>query len=1196
MKIILFILVLFCVKNSISQEICGTDILHNKLLKDSNYKKSFNETTEKFNQILKNRRQEKADALKKKANALIENDDTKPYVIKLVIHVVHHGEPIGTGKNFSDAYIYSVIDEINNIFRNYYKNSVNMNIQFQLADKDPAGNPTNGINRINGSSIVNYNYGVINVEDAACSGKYGPSYSDIFLNYKWDQTKYYNIYCLETNTCVGWAGFAYYPTNSLNNSDYSFIANNAFTTDIIAHELGHALNLYHTFFDDGIGRTCPSSAPNEGDFCADTPPHRRDDCKTDICYLGLYNNDFYKSAYNYMSYCNVVQYLFTPNQSERTSAALFLESRVGLTTKIKRYNIVTINETLGSGKIRESVEVDSGTTNYVYVTPNGGFQLDSIFINNQPIPVTNQNSIIIRNINAHTTIRVKFGSKIFYINVQGANSNLSSLRDSLTYFQSSRINYNPINAGYKFDYISINGKKNIDSNRSFTFRNLEKDIQVFIKFIPINNVIFKNISNPIVKVNDTLKVSGSNINQLLLRKRNFKSYLKLSPITKIKIDDIDTMYNFLISPNIESNLYVVKGLGYDITDTSSNYRLIKTVEYNNLRPIGWGSNVHKQLDSLDKLKDIVQVSAGSFYALFLDRFGKVYKTGGGLTPPSLLTPPDDLSNVVEVKAGLGYQAMAILSDGSVRMWGARDDNKLTNNLTDIVDLAGLWDATLALDINGKLIGIGDANILQKYLSNGAYNNYNIAKIESGLYHFMVLTDNNLVLNFGDIQYYDRFNKFKPDRIDNIKNIFAKRYSSSAALKLDSTALVWGIDDSLIYNNPILQTNKFSQIGIGFKFFVGLLPNGNLIGIGDTLNQRLPIPTFLSNVKAISCGNDFTFALVDNPNPLIYTSVINGTISPSQFIVSGSTTTRITYNPTIGYKLDSVVVNGINIGVDSLTGYTFINQTYNQNIKVYFGIKKFNILIRYTANGTIIPNSNQVVNYGSDFELQIQANSSYIIDTFRINSRLIYFEDYINRLTYIFRNVRGDSSIYVTFKENNCLNAPNNTIIPTIIRRADLLISDRDFNKYLWYTNNNNLANLVTSTTVNEFRPEGVGVYSLKGQDNNKCNSMFSNKYYYSSTCIITSSGRLGNGIIIQNHIINEPEIIKISWCPDIIKNDLRIVAYSLEGYLIFNQIYNASSGKIIFNKNSIQAKNYFIQIIDNTTNELIQISDIIKKH
>ena len=47
----------------------------------------------------------------------------------------------------------------------------------------------------------------------------------------------------------------------------------------LTHELGYSYNLYHTFEGNGGGGICPTGT---GDFCADTPDHRRSssDCVT----------------------------------------------------------------------------------------------------------------------------------------------------------------------------------------------------------------------------------------------------------------------------------------------------------------------------------------------------------------------------------------------------------------------------------------------------------------------------------------------------------------------------------------------------------------------------------------------------------------------------------------------------------------------------------------------------------------------------------------------------------------------------------------------------------------------------------------------------------------------------------------------------------------------------------------------------
>lgn len=81
--------------------------------------------------------------------------------IPVVVHIIHNGEEIGTGNNLSDAQVMSQIEVLNQDFRRMNADAANTpsdflpvaadsEIEFCLATVDPFGNPTNGINRING--------------------------------------------------------------------------------------------------------------------------------------------------------------------------------------------------------------------------------------------------------------------------------------------------------------------------------------------------------------------------------------------------------------------------------------------------------------------------------------------------------------------------------------------------------------------------------------------------------------------------------------------------------------------------------------------------------------------------------------------------------------------------------------------------------------------------------------------------------------------------------------------------------------------------------------------------------------------------------------------------------------------------------------------------------------------------------------
>ena len=69
------------------------------------------------------------------------------YTIPVVVHVIHRGSSVGVEENISDAQILSAIDGMNDDFRNRVSDSEGADtfIQFEMARRTPAGEPTNGM-------------------------------------------------------------------------------------------------------------------------------------------------------------------------------------------------------------------------------------------------------------------------------------------------------------------------------------------------------------------------------------------------------------------------------------------------------------------------------------------------------------------------------------------------------------------------------------------------------------------------------------------------------------------------------------------------------------------------------------------------------------------------------------------------------------------------------------------------------------------------------------------------------------------------------------------------------------------------------------------------------------------------------------------------------------------------------------------
>jgi hypothetical protein len=204
---------------------------------------------------------------------------TTTYKIPVVIHIIHTGEPVGEGFNYSTERIESQIRTLNEDFRrkkgtpgfNSHPDGEDSQIEFVLAQVDPDGNPTNGIVRVD-RNLVHPPPGISDFI-TLCS-KY--SY--------WDPEQYLNVWCMDVGLHGIYTGKSSFPVSDLNGlpthhedaaGDGIFInainfgqgeptIPNLNMGRTLTHEIGHFLGLLHTF---GPAGNCDYS-----DYCDDTPP------------------------------------------------------------------------------------------------------------------------------------------------------------------------------------------------------------------------------------------------------------------------------------------------------------------------------------------------------------------------------------------------------------------------------------------------------------------------------------------------------------------------------------------------------------------------------------------------------------------------------------------------------------------------------------------------------------------------------------------------------------------------------------------------------------------------------------------------------------------------------------------------------------------------------------------------------------
>lgn len=224
-------------------------------------------------------------------------------------------------------------------------------VEFRLAQVDPNGDPTEGINRIQTSLSVNANNGIKSVE-------------------YWPSDRYFNIWVVESIQNFGGGagtilGYAQFP-NGGNWSTYGIVIRNdamgrtgTSSADgrTLTHEVGHCFGLYHTF-QSGCGGSCNSS----GDYICDTPPAQSDptyDCSTgtntcsnDQSGGSPYTSNVPDQIENYMSY-NSCQNMFTIGQRDVMVSTVESVSRL--------QNLVSEDNLIATGVV--GLKTAAATTN-----------------------------------------------------------------------------------------------------------------------------------------------------------------------------------------------------------------------------------------------------------------------------------------------------------------------------------------------------------------------------------------------------------------------------------------------------------------------------------------------------------------------------------------------------------------------------------------------------------------------------------------------------------------------------------------------------------------------------------------------------------------------------------------------------------------------------------------------------------------
>lgn len=313
--------------------------------------------------------------------------------IPVVFHIIHSGQPIGTGLNISAAQVQSQVDVLNECFRMknadtalipswFLDRKADVQIEFCLATYEPNGSlaATPGITRHNYSNTNNFD---TNIKPAT----------------QWDPTKYLNFWTTTlTNNILGYGTIpGLFPWNEDGVVlDYRRVGKapdnpNAGVNDrgrTAVHEVGHWLGLFHTFQDSCAGMT-PQTCNLQGDFICDTPPEKEATYGSPNLLQNTCNEtpvDEKDMWMNYMDYVDDNQmHMFTKDQRTRMHATLLgyrsgIPSSLGCTNTadIFNYSGSVVDASDNTGVPSAKVLFDGQQDFEVTTDANGNFTVNSL--------------------------------------------------------------------------------------------------------------------------------------------------------------------------------------------------------------------------------------------------------------------------------------------------------------------------------------------------------------------------------------------------------------------------------------------------------------------------------------------------------------------------------------------------------------------------------------------------------------------------------------------------------------------------------------------------------------------------------------------------------------------------------------------------------------------------------------------------
>ena len=711
------------------------------------------------------------------------------------------------------------------------------------------------------------------------------------------------------------------------------------------------------------------------------------------------------------------------NNNNYTFDTIKANQTIRVTFKLQTYTITAIAGNGGTISPQGVGNANYGTTPTYTITPNTGYIVDSIFVNNTQVNINN-NNYTFDTIKSNQTIRVVFKLQTFIVTSSAGNGgSINFAGDSVVNYGSNIVYSITPNTGYTMDSLIIDGAVQPNTN-NYSFSNISANRRIRVTFKLIQFIITGIVNasqGRISTIRDTVNYgsnlrvtyqanSGYNLSNIIVDEVYINDSLNGYTFTNItKNHSITPIFTFITIPNPPTKISAVGGNGQATVSFTApvNNGGSPIIRYNisttegNITASGVGSPIV-----------VTGLTNGTSYRFVVNAINAI---GSSFS--------SDTSNAITTIVN-GKYVNTIVVGGQIINTAFVDSGSnfvvtYTNKLGYVLD---------SIYINGEYSARATADSISQY----TFNNITADSSIKVIYKITTYTITANAGNGGSIS---------PQGVSIVNYGATPRYSitPNTGYKVDSIFVnntnininnIYYIFDSVKSNQIIrvvfkLQTYTISAIaGNGGS----ISPQGiSSVTYGDTPryiiapNIGYQIDSIIINGNKVPNANSYTFDSVKS-NQTIYayfklqtytiTAIAgNGGIISSQGIsnVNYGATPKYIITPNTGYLIDSILINNTKININN-NSYTFDSIKSNQTIRIVFKLQNFNIVSSAGSGGSIGFSGDSIVNYGSNIAYIINPNTGYTIDSLIIDGLL-----QTNTNNYTFSNITANHTIRVTFK-------------------------------------------------------------------------------------------------------------------------------------------------------------------------------------